>query len=115
MTTLMTTDGALLASTCTACGRPEFPARATCPACGAEASTAPLPTAATLAGFSAVLHQPPGAKVEAPYPVGVARFPNGLAVMGLLLGAVDDAHIGMPVETVTHEPYEGATTYAFRV
>ena len=108
---MVTDDGALLASTCSACGRPEFPARATCPACGADSVTAALPRTATLVGHTAVLHQPPGAKVEAPYAVGVARFPNGLAVMGRLL--VDEPIVGEAVATVGHEPYAGGRSYAF--
>ena len=102
---------ALLASLCRACGRAEFPRRTTCPACGADADLALLRGPARLTVSTAVLAQPPGSKVEAPYGVGVAEFPQGLRVIGLLVG---DPRIGATVDVVVHEPYEGGSTFAFR-
>ena len=38
-----------------------------------------------------------------------------LRVIGLLVGAVDDAHVGMAVDVVALEPYAGSRTFAFRL
>lgn len=102
---------ALLASTCPSCGRTEFPRRAACPACGADSDPVELTGPASLRVSSAVLAQPPGSRVEAPYGVGVAEFPEGICVIGLLQG---DAIVGATVEVVVHEPYPGGRIFAFR-
>ena len=102
---------ALLASVCPSCGRTEFPRRSTCPACGVDADEALLRGPARLTVSTAVLAQPPGSRVEAPYGVGVAEFKPGLRVIGLLAG---EAAIGDTVDVVVHEPYEGGSTFAFR-
>lgn len=60
---------------------------------------------------TAVLAQPPGSKVQAPYGVGVAEFAPGLRVIGLLVG---EPFIGSTVEVVVHEPFPDGRTFAFR-
>lgn len=107
----------LAAASCPRCAHVEFPGLEHCPTCGALAEPTRLAVDAELAGFTAVLHAPPGALVEVPYHVGVARFPEGICVMGLLLGVSDEEEptLGEPVETVLAQPYEGALTYAFRL
>jgi uncharacterized OB-fold protein len=102
---------ALLASTCPACGRSEFPRRATCPACGGPSEPAELRGPARLTVSTAVLAQPPGSKVEAPFGVGVAEFDQGLRVIGLLVG---ELAVGATVEVVVHAPYADGRTFAFR-
>ena len=74
----------LAASRCPTCGRHEFPARLTCPSCLTPSEPVELGPSARLAGFTSVLHPPPGAKVPVPYHVGVAAFEEGISVMGLL-------------------------------
>jgi uncharacterized OB-fold protein len=101
---------ALLASSCGHCGRAEFPRRASCPACGATTKHIELAGPAVLRVSTAVLAQPPGSRVEAPYRVGVAEFPHGLCVLGLLVG---EPEIGATLEVVIHEPYEGGRIFAF--
>jgi uncharacterized OB-fold protein len=101
----------LLGSLCHECGRAEFPRRAECPACGADSDPVQIEGPARLRVSSAVLAQPPGSKVEAPYGVGVAEFPEGLCVIGLLVG---DVPVDATVEVVVHEPYEGGRIFAFR-
>ena len=102
---------ALLASTCTSCRRTEFPRRPDCPACGAEVRPTTLAGPATTRVSTAVLAQPPGSLVRAPYSVGVAEFPEGVCVIGLL---VDDPEVGDRVEVVVHEPYDDGRVFAFR-
>jgi uncharacterized OB-fold protein len=102
---------ALLGSACTSCGRAEFPRRSTCPACGSSADPVLLRGPAKLTVSTAVLAQPPGSRVEAPYGVGVAEFREGLRVIGLLVG---EPPVGATVDVVVHEPYDGGTTFAFR-
>lgn len=101
----------LLASTCPSCGRSEFPRRATCPACGADSDPVELTGPAVLRVSSAVLAQPPGSLVEAPYGVGVAEFAEGICVIGLL---PDEPPVGATVEVFVHEPYDGGRIFAFR-
>ncbi len=105
----------LLVSTCSACGRTEFPRRSECPACGATSDAVQLAGPARLQVSTAVLAQPPGSKVEAPYGVGVAVFGEGpgegLCVIGLLAG---EAPVGARVDLVVHEPYAGGRIFAFR-
>jgi uncharacterized OB-fold protein len=60
---------------------------------------------------TAVLAQPPGSRVEAPYGVGVAEFAQGIRVIGLLVGS---PAIGATIEVVTHEPFPDGHTFAFR-
>jgi uncharacterized OB-fold protein len=50
-----------------------------------------------------------------PYHVGIARFPEGIAVMGLLVDVAGvDLRIGLPIETVAVSAYDDLMTYAFR-
>ncbi len=107
----------LAATSCPGCHHVEFPALEHCPSCGERAAAIRLSADAELAGYTAVLHTPPGARVEVPYYVGVARFAEGICVMGLLLGVNDDEQptIGEPIETVVARPFDGALTYAFQL
>lgn len=107
----------LVAASCPQCGHLEFPTLDTCPACGRATEEIALSVDAELAGFTSVLHPPPGALVEVPYHVGVARFPEGICVMGLLLGVEDGETptVGEPLDTVVARPFDGALTYAFRL
>jgi uncharacterized OB-fold protein len=105
----------LAASHCLACSHVEFPALPTCPVCGAEATPVALSSTASLGGYTTVLHPPPGARIPVPYHVGVARFAEGIAVMGLLVEVTGfDLRIGMPVETVAFAAHDDLMTYAFR-
>ena len=107
----------LRATSCTSCGRTEFPAvDGPCPACGAATTERPLGPAAVLRGFTEVLHQPPGAAVQAPYTVAVGEFAEGVSVMGLFVPhtPVDRLAVGDPLEVCIAE-IPGARTYAFRL
>lgn len=106
---------ALRASTCSGCGRAEFPPRAACPACGSAAALTELPTAGRLCAFTSVLHPPPGALVEVPYHVGVAELGGVLRVLGLLDGPAAALAVGLTVETVAHRVSGDLVTYAFRL
>jgi uncharacterized OB-fold protein len=102
---------ALCASKCADCGRVSFPRRSVCPACGGSAAPYELRGPATLRVLSAVLAPPPGAKVPAPYDVGVAEFAEGICVIGLIDGPVTK---GEPVQPVVYEPYPDGRIFAFR-
>lgn len=91
----------LRASYCSECERWEFPARSYCPTCSATPVERPLGSEATVALCSAVLHQPPGALIEAPYTVALAAFPEGISIMGVVSDlAFDEIRIGQPLTTV---------------
>jgi uncharacterized OB-fold protein len=102
---------ALRASLCGDCGRVEFPRRTSCPACGAVAAPCDLRGPARLRVLTEVLAPPPGAKVAAPYQVGVAEFDNGVCVIGLVHS---EAAKGDAMEPFVYEPYNGGVTFAFR-
>jgi uncharacterized OB-fold protein len=69
---------------------------------------------ATLGTCTAVLHAPPGALVEVPYMVGVARFPEGISIMGVVVGVTQTPPQGTPLEIVAMALPDGRLTYAFR-
>ena len=102
---------ALCASACAQCGRVEFPRRVLCPVCGSACTPRELRGPARLRVLTAVLAPPPGAKVPAPYEVGVAEFDEGICVIGLVDGPVAK---GDTVRPVVHQPYEGGRIFAFR-
>lgn len=112
----LTPGGAVVlrASYCRACDRWEFPVRTYCPTCDAEPAEAALSGTAEVIGHSAVLHQPPGALIDAPYPVALASFPEGVAVLGVVENAqVGEVSIGDRVETVARLVGD-SIEYAFR-
>ena len=103
---------ALAASRCVACGRTDFPKRDRCTACAGASEAYSLQSSAKLGARTSVLHQPPGGLVEVPYEIGVAEFPEGIAVLGLLL-AGDAAARGDDLQVVTTAVGD-RLTYAFR-
>lgn len=105
----------LRASRCRACARVEFPPAERCPACGGDARAIGIGPEARLGPRTAVLHAPPGALVDVPYVVGVAEFPEGISVIGLVdAPSLDDTRTGDVVDTIAHEAAPGLVTYAFR-
>jgi uncharacterized OB-fold protein len=105
----------LRASRCGQCGRTEFPSRAACPSCSTQSAEVELPADAVLSGFSAVLYAPPGARVEAPYSVGVARFSDDICILGLIEGAAEDLRLGAAIETVAVAVASDLLSYGYRV
>jgi uncharacterized OB-fold protein len=101
----------LYASRCPSCLRVAFPRRVRCPACGADAAMIGLRGSARLRVRTAVLAQPPGSRVVAPYDVGVAEFDEGICVIGLMDGPAAPGDRLLPVVA---EPYPGGRTFAFR-
>jgi uncharacterized OB-fold protein len=106
----------LAVSGCVSCGRLEFPGRDLCPACSQPATPSPVGPEATLAAFTAVLHPAPGALIQPPYHIGVARLADRLQVIGLLIDADDrELTVGTPLETIVFATPDCNLTYAFRV
>jgi uncharacterized OB-fold protein len=105
----------LAASACTACGRHEFPSRDSCPSCGGRMMPSALSTSARVAGFTAVNHPPPGAQIDTPYVIAVGAFPEGVSIMGTVVGAaIDELNLGDGLETVALE-VGGRIGYGFRL
>lgn len=104
----------LLGSRCPDCTRVEFPASSICASCGAATSVEPLPCEAELVGFTSVQYAPPGARVEVPYFVGVARFGSDLCVMGLVDGPGEELDFGLTVRTVAVAVADDGISYGFR-
>lgn len=106
---------ALAASACTACGRHEFPARARCPSCLSEAVVSTLSTRARISGFTSVNHPPPGASMDVPYVVAVGAFPEGVSVLGPVVGAgIGGVAVGDLVDTVAAD-IGGSIGYGYRL
>ncbi|SOD71798.1 uncharacterized OB-fold protein [Jatrophihabitans sp. GAS493] len=99
------------ASHCTSCRRVHFPRRVECAACGSPCTPIDLAGPARLRVLTGVHAQPPGSLVIAPYLVGVAEFPEGICVIGLIDG---EAERGDSVTPVVVAPYEGGLTFGFR-
>ncbi len=107
---------ALRASRCGTCGLVAFPKRETCEACAATTAEIALSTRATLSAHTEVIHPPPDSKVPVPYGVGLATFPEGIAILGLLADELRHAaRIGIAVETFAYEAFPGHLTYGFRI
>jgi uncharacterized OB-fold protein len=106
---------ALVTSRCTACGRHEFPSRERCPACRSATTAALLSTTASVAGYTSVSHPPPGAAVDVPYAVVIAAFPEGVSVLGRVVGAgYPELARGTKVDTVAAEVGDDLG-YAYRL
>ena len=108
----------LAASRCSSCGRCSFPATGICAWCGAPGSD-PVPLSrGTAVAATAVLHQTPGAVVEVPFVVALARFGQaGLDVLGRVPSAADPAAVpaGTPLRVVAESLPDGRLHYAFAV
>ncbi len=108
----------LAASRCSSCGRCSFPATGTCTWCGAPGFE-PMPLShGTAVAATAVLHQTPGAVVEVPFVVALARFGQaGLDVLGRGPGAADPTAVpaGTALRVVAESLPDGRMHYAFAV
>lgn len=103
----------LAASRCQDCGRVQFPATDRCPACGTASGAIWLAGPARVVFTTEILNQPPDSLVEAPYSIGVAEFPEGLRVIGLLESPA--AKAGDSVVPVVAQPADELVAFAFRV
>ncbi len=99
----------LLGSTCADCGRTEFPAKDSCPACGSEnVNVQELPSRGTLWTFTVQRFLPKspynsGETMETfkPYGVGYLELPGAVRVEGRLTeNDVDKLKIGMEMDVV---------------
>jgi uncharacterized OB-fold protein len=106
----------LAAARCSACDRCSFPATGTCTWCGATGSD-PVPlSSGTAVAATAVLHRTPGAVVDVPFVVALARFAQaGLDVLGRVPGVADPARVppGTPLRVVAESLPDGRLHYAF--
>ena len=87
---------------CAACGEHAVPPKLLCPAChGRRWDRAPLAGEGEVASYT-VIRVPPGRLAgEAPYAIVVVRFPEGVALLGRVLGiALDALRVGLPVRVV---------------
>ena len=108
----------LAAARCLSCGRCSFPVTGGCTWCGTPGSD-PVPlTSGTAVASTAVLHRTPGAVVEVPFVVALARFEHaGLDVLGRVPAATDPAAVppGTPLRVVAEALPGGRMHYAFAV
>jgi uncharacterized OB-fold protein len=105
----------LAASACPVCERVDFPRRVACAQCLGSVGTVALGPSGVLRGFTAVLHQPPDAQMQAPYWVGDVEFAEGVSVVGLLVDVDGEPAKGSAVEVVAVPLDNGTLTFGYRV
>ncbi len=94
--------GRLVVQRCSACGELAVPPKALCPACHAQAWTrVPLRGEGEVASFTVIRVPPAPLAGQAPYAVGVVRFPEGVSLLGRLTDVpVEALRVGLPVRFV---------------
>ncbi|MHB1126353.1 MAG: Zn-ribbon domain-containing OB-fold protein [Bacillota bacterium] len=110
----------LIISKCKKCSTVAFPQTEYCPNCASEGmEITHLSRLGKLRNFSSVRNMPPECKGPVPYGVGIAEFPEGIRIIGLLTTAeIDKLQPGMDVELIVEKLYEedghDVVTYKFR-
>jgi uncharacterized OB-fold protein len=105
----------LAGAQCRSCQRVEFPVRSSCPSCGQPMEPRALAPNARVHAVTQVEHPPPGALVEVPYVVVMADLPEGVTVLGQLVGAgFDEVAPGDEITSVA-VPVGDKVSYGFRL
>jgi uncharacterized OB-fold protein len=94
--------GRIVAQRCLACGELAVPPKLLCSAChGARWARTPVRGDAEVLSYT-VIRVPPGRLAsEAPYAIVVARFAEGVALLGRVSGiALETLRVGLPVRVV---------------
>ncbi len=101
--------GDLLYQRCPACDHAQFYPRFACTGCGAAPEWATASGRGTVHTFTVVRqNMAPGFREELPYVVAMVELEEGVKMMGNVTDcAVDEVHIGMPVEAWALEVEEG--------
>lgn len=118
-------DVALIGGRCDGCGAHSFPRATHCrnPECVGGAVTRTLfGRRGSLYSYTVQAYRPPPVFAMddwAPYALGLVQLPEGLRVLAMLSGPVDDLRIGMPLELVveslrTDEAGREVLTYKYR-
>jgi uncharacterized OB-fold protein len=93
-------EGQFVIRHCCACGQAQWPPRPTCAGCrGIEFKWRPADSRGTVYSYF-VAHKPlhPAFEAEVPYAAGSVTLPNGLRMLGRIVGVdPDEVRIGMPV------------------
>jgi uncharacterized OB-fold protein len=108
----------LAAAGCDSCGRSSFPPACSCTWCGAATSNEVPLGAATSVTSTAVLHPTPGAVVEVPYVVALARFDSAnLDVLGRVLGVSGPSELpsGTALHPVAERLPDGRLHFAYAI
>lgn len=95
-------EGRLLVQECASCGNRQWYPRALCTRCGAEPEWLECTGQGVVHTFTVIRQMGlPGFRDELPYVVAIVELAEGPRVMGNVLEvAVEDVHIGMPVEVL---------------
>lgn len=94
--------GRLVVQRCAACRELAVPPKAACPACHATTwERAPVAGDGEVASFTVIRVPPSPLASEAPYGIAVVRFPEGVSLLGRVVGvAVEALRVGLPVRFV---------------
>jgi uncharacterized OB-fold protein len=110
----------LLGSRCTNCGETSLGTAEICANCGRDAVTSlPLSRRGLVWTYTIVRHKPPGdykgPDPFAPFALGLVELPDGLRVLTPIECALEQVHIGMPVEfrAFVREPDGGPEVVVF--
>jgi len=109
------TEPRFIASRCKQCGTVSFPKSSVCrnPKCKkkADVEEALLTRRGKLLSYTLICYPPPPPFVPpqpfVPFPIGEVAFPEGIAIMGQLVGKkYEDLKIGMDVEMIVDRLFE---------
>jgi uncharacterized OB-fold protein len=105
-------QGILSTTWCEGCGRPHFPPRERCAACGGAVEWRELSGRGTVYAFT---QQERGLRFMAPAVIGIAELEEGVRVFGLFEERFEELAIGAPVDVELRPDDAGLTLLVFRV
>ena len=105
-------EGSLSTIWCEGCGRPFFPPRERCPACGGAVAWRELSGRGKVYAFT---QQERGLRFTTPDVIGIVELEEGVRVFGLFEEAFDRLAIGAAVDVVLRADDAGLTLLVFRL
>jgi hypothetical protein len=109
--------GKLMATRCEKCKRSFFPPRLDCPNCvSGEIEWFEISGIGTLLSFTVVNYGPSGFENDTPYALGIAKFEEGVKVLGRISKDVDpaDIKVGMKVKLTPTKIDGGRVAYEMK-
>ena len=108
--------GKLMATMCKKCGSKYFPPRMDCPQCiDSEIEWFEIKSKGKLLTYTRVHYGPLGFEADAPYVLGIVKFPEGINVLSRVSKSirVEDIKIGMELGIAPVRLNEEKITYEF--
>lgn len=111
-------QGKFMATACKKCGSKYFPPRMDCPQCiDSEIEWFEVKSKGTLQTFTQVHYGPLGFEADAPYVLGIVKFPEGISVLSRVSKGInfEDIKIGMQLSVKPVKLSDERITYEFVV